>query len=142
MKRGAPESRALRPHRHQHGATFLGVRCDPTLAAKTVEVASKDWMAAHESKFDDHWLSERQAACGTAPRKVPPSTKVVAGAHANRLSESARAMLLERWESQVAPLTGCKSYEEMAAGLRELRAQRRYEASWSKQVCVRSPARS
>ena len=27
-------------------------------------------------------------------------------------------MLLERWESQVAPLTGCKSYEEMAAGLR------------------------
>ena len=106
-------------------AAFLGVRADAALYEHVAHVASKQWMAAHEALFDDHWLSRRQAACATAPRTVPPSPKVVAGAHASRLSEASRAMLRERWASQVAPLTGCATYEEMAA---ELLRERRLSA--------------
>lgn len=107
-------------------AAFIGVPCDRALAEHVAARCGKEWMGAHASLFDDHWLARRMRERGRSPLVIPPAPKVVSGQHANRLSAATREMLQERWASQVAPITGCATYAEMAAGVplsRKLRGE-------------------
>lgn len=120
----------LRDHLAAHVrmiADFLGVSAFVQGADfETIEaLASLEYMSAHDTQFDDHYISDRQKVTGRYGRCImPSSTKVVAsGAKravtAKAVDDDIRALLEEYWRAEVAPHTGFATYGAMREAIAE-----------------------
>lgn len=96
-------------------AEFIGVPLDEALLQKTREHTSIDFMKQHKDRFDDammRQLSEERAG-------IPPgsdSAKVrsgLVGDHKEKLTPKILDALDAKWQTEIAPLTGCNSYQAL-----------------------------
>ena len=125
-------------------ARHMGFDCPAEVAAEVSRVASKDFMRAHESKFDGSWAYERMRELGRLPEEKlccnRPATRVTDRSPCQRatgnggssmelaaldLEPEAAAFLRSMWDERVAAATGCASYELMVADIRSELERRR-----------------
>merc|ERR1712050_789932 len=82
-------------------------------------LASLDFMSAHDSQFDDHFITDKQNETGRFGKcPMPRAAKVIAagGKRAASLADvdvEARTLLEDCWREHVSPYTSCASYVEM-----------------------------
>jgi len=96
-------------------ASFLGVPSDQSRCDTALKMASKDFMAAHESHFDDHFLVNRLKANGSKFHMVA-SAKVTSG-HKDVLTQETQDWLERMWAEKVTPRTGLANYKELCNSL-------------------------
>jgi hypothetical protein len=94
-----------------------------TLARSFVR-RSKEWMSAHATKFDEHFMklaiNEKAGLPKDAGLRPGSTGKVRVGKDGDDcISVETRAMLQAAWEEVLQPVTGCRSYDELLAKLDE-----------------------
>ena len=99
-------------------AEFLGVPYDDDLLDLVENLSSMEWMAAHETKFDEHHMKLAVNELAGLPRDAGlgggASGKVRSGSkEGESISEETRLMLQRAWDDVLLPATGCRSYEEL-----------------------------
>lgn len=108
-------------------AAFLGIEDDPALLSLVTEQAGFAFMRAHDSKFNEHTLTDAMERLrGMEPGVVAHPSKVRAGetgASARELSAETRAALERRWQHECAPL-GLPSYQAAVEQLEREHAER------------------
>ncbi len=83
---------------------------------------SKEFMSAYSSKFDDHYLEDKQRQHG-CKHVLTSSKKVVSSKHQTtrkHLDAKSKLMLEKCWSERVTPKTGFKNYDEMRKSLWQL----------------------
>lgn len=105
-------------------AEFLEVDYDDELLDTVEELTSKEWMGAHESKFDEHHMKlavnekaglARDAGLGGSSSKV----RTKSGDQGDVISEETRNLLQKAWNDVLLPATGCRSYDALLESLHQ-----------------------
>lgn len=102
----------------KHIADFMGIELSEELLNITLEQSSKEFMAAHADKYDEHMLKlARNEACGLpklAGLHEHSVGKVRIGSRENDvLSSETLQKMDQRWQEVVFPVTGCRNYDEL-----------------------------
>ncbi|MDH5738582.1 MAG: sulfotransferase domain-containing protein [Gammaproteobacteria bacterium] len=102
-------------------AAFIGVQLDEALRDMTLEYTSMEFMLKHKHQFSDAPMRRLSEARCDLPADSD-SAKVrqgQSGTHRQELSEETIRLLDETWQTEVAPKTGHRNYETLAAQLAE-----------------------
>lgn len=94
-------------------AEFLGVAADEALLNTVEAMCTKEFMAKHETQFDDNFIVRKQKEFGRCNRVLESASKVTAG-HKDVLDAETFAWLEKNWSEKVALRTGFATYDEMA----------------------------
>lgn len=100
-------------------AEFIQVACDRDQKDVVARQAGLEFMQRHQDRFDDSDLFESLRH----RLRLPPTTGLtkvrtgLVGHGAGQLSDSVRTALADTWTTQVAPVTGCASYQELRSAL-------------------------
>ncbi|KAJ1447985.1 P-loop containing nucleoside triphosphate hydrolase protein [Pelagophyceae sp. CCMP2097] len=102
-------------------AQFMQIEADEALVAAVVAHSSKEYMMAHASQFDDHFLAAKQAARraaaggGGGGPDVRTAAKVTAGGHA--VPVGLEVAMQRQWDKYMTPVTGHANYAEYLADI-------------------------
>ena len=126
-------------------AAHMGLpACSDAVVAEVARVSGKAFMQAHQSKFDASWAYKRMKALGKLPQEKldcnRPAARVTARSAKEKsglkLDGRASAFMARKWAEEVAPSTGCGSYQELADSIREECRRRRAAAHKSVPITI------
>jgi hypothetical protein len=97
-------------------ADFLGIDPPDDLVDLVIRQSTREFMAAHSTQFDEHMLrEERDRIWGLPP--ASGSTKVQARPTNLTIDAKLSADLDAIWQSEIEPVLGFRSYDELRASL-------------------------
>ena len=107
------------PRTVERVAEFIGVRLDDELREIAIRQSDIEFMKAHQDKFEEHLIRKHRSAAMGLPSDGQLN-KVRDGQVGNgkvKLSEAIRQELDAIWKSEIEPLTGLPTYEELRKAL-------------------------
>lgn len=97
-------------------ADFMELEITDEILQKVVRQSSREFMASHPSKFDEHVLRRiKDADWGLPPEGS--SAKVQKGSSRSALPEEVVEVLDAAWRATITPVLGFASYEELRAAM-------------------------
>jgi hypothetical protein len=102
---------------------FMGIKATPDLVKKVSSMSTKEFMASHNSKFDEPY--DRAKLLGRAGdlQQLAPGAKVAINQHTQELNADAEAFLREKWKQTMQPL-GYDDYPTFAGTFRKINKER------------------
>ena len=103
-------------------AEFMGI-ADEGRIKVALEMSTFSFMKQHEDHFNENIMKKKlNEACGLPKDAGVSSSKVRAGSSSEgqkALSEDIQREIQEKWETVVAPVTGCGTYQELRRAWKE-----------------------
>mmetsp|Transcript_6295 Transcript_6295/g.13024 ORF Transcript_6295/g.13024 Transcript_6295/m.13024 type:complete len:343 (+) Transcript_6295:113-1141(+) len=91
---------------------------DPDLLDRVSQMSSKEYMAAHMSKFDEPYERAKELNRAADISQLAPGAKVALKTHEQRFDERATQLLDDRWKDTLQPL-GYEDYPAFCTAVRD-----------------------
>lgn len=101
----------------------LDIYTDEDLISKVVSMCTKDYMAQHQSKFDEPYERAKQLGRSGDVAQLAPGAKVAVQQHQQVMDEIGIQFLQEEWTKTMAPI-GYDDYKSFASTIRQINQER------------------